>query len=324
MPGPPVAGYIVTGPSEATDGRIGVTRFALRQPWPRRGIIRKKGQPSMKTLVRLVIGIPLILIALGVMAYIYRNSLVASGIEEAGTYALGTETTLGSAGLDIGGGSLDLEGFKIANPPGFEREHFLVLEKGHLEVEVGSVLDDTVQIPAITFSGLTMELSPHEGTFNYKAILDSIQRFEMSESSESESQYRIEEITISNVAADIVMLPSGGDLTRGGVSIEQLRITNLGTRTRSLSELSATLVTGILEGVVKAGGSLPDQVMGGLRSGLSGVKSGGDMQVSISGVKTTGALNEIKGLIQDAVKGDLDVKDKLEDLGKGLLGGDKE
>lgn len=199
----------------------------------------------------------------------------------------------------------------------------MVLNEGFLQVEVGSVLDDTVQIPKITFDGLTMELSPHDGTFNYKPILDSIQRFELGESDPDAAQYRVEEITITNVAADIVLLPSAGELTKGGVSMDKLSITNLGGKTRSLSELTATLVTGVLTGITKAGGSLPDQLMGGLQNGLGKVEKNSDMQVSVSGVKTTGSLNEVKNLIQDAVKGDLDVKEKLKDIGEGLLGGDK-
>jgi len=62
----------------------------------------------------------------------------------------------------------------------------------------------------------------------------------------------------------------------------------------------------------------------GLRSKLSAIKSDTEMQVAVSGVKSTGALSKVKGLMDDVIKGDGTIEDKIKDIGKGLLGGDKE
>jgi len=186
-----------------------------------------------RTLVVLVIlGIPVALVVLVVLAFAYRNTLVVSAVEQAGTYALGTETSLASANLDFNGESLTLNRLEIANPRAYQRDHFMTLHRGYFELEVGSVFDDTVRIPTLQFDSLSLELSRHDGAFNFQAILDSIQRFQVDESASDDGQYLVQEITVTGVAADIVLLPEGGDLTKAGLAIDQIHITNLGGRTR--------------------------------------------------------------------------------------------
>ena len=55
-----------------------------------------------------------LLVVIGLASvYFYRNTLVETAVEESGDYVLGVSTDLGSANLDLGGGSVDLNDYSI-------------------------------------------------------------------------------------------------------------------------------------------------------------------------------------------------------------------
>ena len=74
-------------------------------------------------------GVVLVVVAL-VAVYFVRNMLVEKAVEAGSAYALGVETDLGSAGLEIGGGSLELNNLDVSNPEGFTADNFLSLRHG--------------------------------------------------------------------------------------------------------------------------------------------------------------------------------------------------
>ena len=274
-------------------------------------------------LVTALIVVPLLLITAVGLGYIFRNSLVASAIETGSTYATGAETTVGGVGLGIGDGSLTLAAFSLANPSGFDRPNFLFIAQTSMNVDARSLFGDTVHIENFALDGLDVELSRHDGAFNYQTILNRVAQFETTDT-ENERQYKVDAITITNVTALIALIPEGSELTRGGVSIQEIKITDLGTQTQSLAGLSALVVQGILKAIGKAGtAGLPDQLVNGLNAALNKSARAQSLTVTVKGVKTTGALDKIKSLTDDLLKGKLDVKESLKDLGQGLLGGKK-
>ena len=88
-------------------------------------------------LKKIVLGVIILVIVAVVAVYFVRNMLVEKGVEAGSTYALGVETDLGSASLELGGGSLALNNFVVSNPPGFEAENCLTLKRGIFDVDDG-------------------------------------------------------------------------------------------------------------------------------------------------------------------------------------------
>ncbi len=79
----------------------------------------------------------------------YFNELAAGAVERGGTHALGVETELGSLSLRPLLGRLSLSELEIANPPGFEDEHFLTLGNGRVSVSLRSLLGEPVHVGQI-------------------------------------------------------------------------------------------------------------------------------------------------------------------------------
>jgi len=131
----------------------------------------------IKKLLMLVV----LLVVVGLATvYFYRNALVEAAVEESGDYVLGVSTDLGSAGLDIRGGSVTLDNYSISNPDGFEGENFLSLEHGLLDVNSGSILDDEVVIDSLVLEGFRLNLEQIDKKGNYLTILDNLKKFEVS------------------------------------------------------------------------------------------------------------------------------------------------
>lgn len=279
---------------------------------------------KIRSLLKIIlIGLPLLLVAIIAVSYLFRNSLIQTAVETGGGYATGVTTTVAEVDFAPADGALTVNGLALANPEGFPQPTFLALGHAGMQVELASLFSETAEIRQIRLDSLSLELSRHDGVFNYQQILEHIARFE-SEGSETEGKYQVDQITITNVTALIALLPGGGELTRGGVTIEEITLTNLGSETQSLAGVTALVVQGVLKAVVEAGGAgLPEPLLNGLKSALGKSSRATAMQVHIRGVKTTGALDQIRSLTGDLMKGNLDLKENLQDLGQSLLGGKK-
>ncbi len=282
-----------------------------------------------------ILAILVVVVVIGVAAvggaYYWRNAIVEAAIERGGTYALGVDTTLGSANLDFGGGSLTIKRLRVANPQGFETPTFIELDRGYLSVETGSLLDDQVEVPELTIEGVRLTIDKHEGKANYEHILENVQRFEQGETSEeveepaSTKRLVVRKIVIKDIQVSASLLPIGGDLAHTDFEVDEIVLADIGTdhpQGLTLADLSAILTKAILSASLKAGGNLlPGELQKGLTSALGGVGAVGDITVDFS--KVVGG--ETGKVLEDAASKVLDGADKkvggaLKGLTKGLLG----
>lgn len=297
---------------------------------------------AIKAIVGLVV-VLLVVVAIGVVVLFgYIDRIARVGIEKAGTYALGVPTTLESADVAIFGGSFAMSGLAVANPTGFESPHFLSLGDGGVDVTLGSLREETVELPLLGLSGLDVVLERREGKANYKVILDNLKRLESGEkktedpAAESGKRFIVRKVDIQDVAVTVDLLPIGGDLTKVDLSIDEIVLTDVGSESDRgvlLSELSNILVKAILAAIVEKGGNIiPADLLTDLQGGLAQLESLRDLGIDMA-ADVQGRIDEAKGKI-DGMKGRLDeAKGDLEDLGKqtddamkglgGLLGGDK-
>ena len=125
-------------------------------------------------LKKMVLSVVILAIVALVMVYLIRNMLVEKAVEAGSAYALGVETDLSSASLEISGGSLELNNLEISNPEGFTADNFLSLRKGIFDVDAGSVLDDEVVVDSFIIEGITLNLEQIDNKGNYQVLLDHI------------------------------------------------------------------------------------------------------------------------------------------------------
>lgn len=243
----------------------------------------------LKKIVLLVVVV--VTVAL-VATYFVRNILVEKAVETGSEHALGVPTNLGSASLEIHGGSLELSNFEVSNPEGFTADNFLSLRRGVLAVKVGSVLDDEVVVDSLVIEGVTLNLEQIDRKGNCQVLLDHIKQLDMSSSGESQ-KFRIGLIALRdiNVNGSLSLL---GKQTEKSFKFDDFSLRNVGSENGvTVSEVTATVVKTLISKALASGSGLLSEGFG---------QNPGEIKDK--------AVEEIK----------TEATDKLKELGKSLTG----
>ncbi len=274
----------------------------------------------MQKFVVLSGALVVVLVGIVVIVFMSIDSIAKTAIVRGSTYALGVQTTLGSADIGILSGEFTMKGLKVANPEGFESDFFLHLDEGFLAVSLGSLRQDTVEVPTLALTGIDINLEKRSGKANYKIITDNLKRFESTDSGDDGAQadagkpgkkFVVHEIIIRdlNVKVDF-------GLTRMEIPIEEVRMTEVGSESMTTAELTNRVIKMILAAIVKNGAQLPADLVNDLGGALAELGGLGDMTVSET-VRTVGkVLDGLDMGSQDAGKA---IGDAIEGLG-GLFG----
>lgn len=247
-----------------------------------------------KHMLKKIILAVVVLVLVGLtLAYFVRNLLVEKAVEAGSTYALGVETNLGSASLEIRGGSLELNNLRVDNPKGFSADHFLTLRRGMLDVDAGSILDDEVVVDSFLIEGVTLNLEQIDRNGNYRVLLDHMKGLDLS-SSEKSRKFRIRLVALRDIKVSGALSLLGKKVEKS-FALDNFSIRNVGSDNgATISELTATIVkTLVTKALAAGGGMLPD----GFGQNLDEVKDQ--------------AVDQIKS----------EATTKLKDLGKSLAGG---
>jgi hypothetical protein len=103
----------------------------------------------MKKLLILV-GVLVLLLVIGIVAAIMSlDSGIEKAVEEGGSYALKVPVELESVSVSILSGKASLKGLSIANPEGFETPRAVYLGEVALEIKLGSVTSEVIEIPEV-------------------------------------------------------------------------------------------------------------------------------------------------------------------------------
>ena len=246
-------------------------------------------------LKKIILWVVILIIVLLVAAYFVRNLLVEKAVEAGSTYALGVETDLGSASLNVGGGSLELDDFEVSNPEGFAGKQFLVLHRGKLSVETGSVLDKEVVVDSLIIDGVTLNLEQIGKKGNYQVLMDNIRKIDNS-SSEGSHKFRIGLIALRdiNVNGSLDIL---GKKVEKSFKLDNFQLRDVGSDNGAkIGEVTAAMVKALVSKALVKG---KDLLPGGFGNDISNLKEQGVDQVK-----------------KEATK-------ELEDIGKSLIGGKK-
>ena len=280
----------------------------------------------MKKLIKMVAVLLILLVLATVAVALYIDTIAKTAIERGATYALGVETTLGSADVGLWSGTFSMGDMTIANPAGFESPYFTHLGQGDVKVAIKTLLQETVELPTLTLTNLDMHLEKKQGKANYDVILENLKRFESQENAQDDAggkKFIIEEVLIKNIMVHVQLLPLGGDLTKLDVPIDEVRLHDVGSGTDGsvlMSELTSVIIKAVLAAIVqKGGGLIPSDILGDLGQGLGSLaEMGVDVATGLGDrIKDAGGgLDEVTEGLGDAIKS---IGDGL----GGLLGGDK-
>lgn len=278
----------------------------------------------MKILVRLLL-VLVLLVAVGAFGLMtYSGSLIKKAVEAGGSQALGVETLLEGANLDLLGGKLELDGLSVANPPDFGREHFLALGHAEVEVSLGTLRSDKIEAPLLLFDGVEIDLERRGKTTNYGTILENLERGESTDGGDAPAPDTgggktlvIHEVILRNVKAHVDFEAGGVSLAKTTVDVPEIRLAGVGER--SVAELTREIVTAILnDSVASLEGVLPADVLAGLQSQVAGLEDRAQvLQQELQGELEKGLEDATKKL-EESVGESLGEVEK--ELGKGLGG----
>ncbi|MFZ4429354.1 MAG: hypothetical protein ACOYPS_03260 [Phycisphaerales bacterium] len=103
----------------------------------------------MKILKRLVLAavVLAVLLAGGVILLLSQVDRVAKvAIEQGGTFATGTQTTVNDVSIGLFSGKFGLSGLSIANPEGFKSPAFMSLGSGGVDLSLASLSGSTIEV----------------------------------------------------------------------------------------------------------------------------------------------------------------------------------
>lgn len=228
------------------------------------------------------------------------NFMATDLISEAGTEALGVEMRLSRFLLEPFAGHVALGGLSIANPPGFESEHFLKLGGGDLRLKVGSVLGDPVVVEHLTFDGVAVTLERNTKGTNYGVILDNLGSGGSAAAADDDApagpNVVIRELVIRDIEAVVKVSAAGRKLADKSVAVPEIKLQNLGDPEQGMEmgELAALLTRQLLESVSKSGGGVPTDLASDLRGSLNELGRTGDVDKARGDAEKT--LDKVKGL----------------------------
>lgn len=285
-----------------------------------------------------IIAVAVLLVVLG---WIWIDSLAERSVERGATYALDVPTTLDSADVHLMGGGVELSGLEVSNPEGFQAPHFLKLGSTNLDVSIGSLTSDVIEVPSLVLSGIDLRLERSARGSNYKVLLDNLARFEKGEKAEPSPEgkrFVIRTLTIRDVTVHVDAVPiegAIGEFASAEVSVSEVVLRDVGSagEPMSIPDLTALILKTILASAVDVGGGvLPgdvlDELGGQLASmldlgamGVGEIQGLGQQAADLLGLPVEDALDGAAGAAEEAVEGVQDAVQREADRARERLGG---
>ena len=276
-----------------------------------------------------IVGIAVVVLIVAVIVFVqfFGGSAIKVGVEKAGTSAMKVNVALDGASLNMFGGSMSLEGLIIDNPEGYENKHLLELGKATVEVEIGSLMSDTINIEKVYVDGMTFVIEQKGLTNNLKDVMNNLPKSEGDEEEPAETEegagknLKITDLELNNISVKVKLLPLPGQADTVTIKLDPIVMKDLGTDDKmSFATLTGKILTAVATGVAKQGaGILPDDFNDSLKE-LGGMLGEGLKEVG------KGLEDATKVLGEGAKDVGKELEDATKDIGdgiKGLLGGKK-
>jgi hypothetical protein len=283
----------------------------------------------VKLLLKIALSLLGLVVAGVVIVFIFLDTIVGKGIEVACTKALGVETSVGLVRVGLVTGTFSVRGLRIANPPGFETDHFFSLDRLHFEVPPKSLREETIVVRLLELDGVDVSLETVDKKANYDVILENLNRFSKTgsadpnavksagEDEEGGKGLVIHEAVIRDIVARIDLGKVEGASDRVAVEIPEIRLRpnkKTGAAEASVAQVTQVIVNAVLIGIAK---KAPAALAKNLLAGAGGL---GNITMEIPGLLSAGA----SGAGGATVKLGEGVVDAVKGIGGLFGGGDEE
>ncbi len=263
----------------------------------------------MKKLLIIVGALVLVLVIAVVALILSLDAGIEKAVEEGGSYALKVPVELDSVSLSLMGGKASLKGLTIANPEGFETKRAVYLGEAAVEIKLGSVTSDVIEIPEIRVikPELTVEGSIKGSNISklMENLDETMKELPASEGGEKPAEEKPAgpelKYKIGRVLVEDATLKLSANFMKGRESSATIKKIEIVPGDEPMT--MAQLMKKVIGGIMREGAKNPGQVgkmMGGLvvNSGLGAVENAGEA-VKTGAKKAT----EVGKKVTDKLKG---------------------
>lgn len=260
-----------------------------------------------KTLTTIVLVLVIVILLISLAIKVAGGRAVKAGIEKAGSKVLQVDVRVQDVALWTLLGKLELKNLKIDNPEGYEHDQLLSMGFGHIDLKVGSLLSDTVEIEKMQFDNIVLDLEQKGLSSNLHEILKNLPKAEEKpEEAPAEKQAGknlvIKDLLVNGVTVNVQLLPVPGKADTLTFNLNEIHMTDVGKDKKvDTAILMRKVLTAIAAGVAEKGKDiLPTEMIGPLTDTL----------------KETGQqfLETGKGIIKQGTDAGEGVKDAVEGL----------
>ena len=268
----------------------------------------------MFKLLKRLIMLAFVLVLAGAIGLFFIDGILAKGIEKGGSYALGVPVTRDPRSVGLTSGKVTIDELRIANPPGFGSDPFFAMKTLKTEVPLRRLLEQKIEIPKLTISGVGVSLEQSLSGSNWSAITANLERFQTGDKSPEKAggkRFVIKELVIEDVRVGVSLRATPAAALRQDVPIPTIRLHDVGAEGGQgvlIGELAAIVIQSVLgAAAAHGGGALPAAAIADLSRSVSSL-----VRQGVGGAQ----LNQV---VEDLRK---DPGRAVESLG-GILGGKK-
>ena len=108
----------------------------------------------------------------------FGAGMIKTTVEKAASSTLGVPVTVKSIDLSILSGKVEIKGLVVNNPPGYANPTLLELGDGVVNLDIGSLMSDTIKIQLIKLDNTKLTIEQKGLTNNLNEILDKLPKEE--------------------------------------------------------------------------------------------------------------------------------------------------
>ena len=249
-----------------------------------------------KILKLVVLIFVIVLIAAVVAFHLFSGQIIKSGVKTAASNALKVGVDINDISLSILGGSVEIDGLIINNPPGYTYKNLLELSKADIAVNIRSLMQDTVHIKEIKLDGMDLVIEQKGFSNNLQEIIKGLPSEKTQQGQPAAGKKLvIDDLEITNIRVKVKLVTGTVPL-----NLAPIKMTNLGGDNKlDTAKLSAKIMVAITQGIVQQGaGVLPGDMLKTMNSTLGEVTNIGKAAVE-EGKK---AIESGTGLLKGATE----------------------
>jgi hypothetical protein len=255
-----------------------------------------------KILTWVGLSILVILLALIIGFNIFGAGMIKTVVEKAATSTLGVPVTVKSINLALLRGKVEIQGLVVNNPSGYANPTLLELGDGVVNLDIGSLMSDTIKIQLIKLDNTKLTIEQKGLTNNLKEILNNLPKEEKKEPAPAAQKpgknLTITKLEITGTNVQVKLLPVPGKSDTVSLKLDPIVMENLGTEKKlDVASLIEKVMSALATGVAKQGaGVLPDDMVKGIGSSLSKTAELGKDALKGTTEAGKGVVEGVKGI----------------------------